>query len=33
MKTLGRHTRGGVSTPGVITSVVGGGAWSSLEVL
>lgn len=28
-----RHTQGGVSEPGIVTAVVGGGSWSSLEVL
>lgn len=28
-----RHTQGGVSEPGIVTAVVGGGRWASLEVL
>src|SRR5699024_1864004 len=28
-----KHTRGGNSEPGIITAVVGGGGWSSLEVI
>jgi hypothetical protein len=28
-----RHRSGEVTRPGIVTAVVGGGAWSSLEVL
>jgi hypothetical protein len=28
-----RHTNGGMSQPGIVTAIVGGGSWSSLEVL
>jgi hypothetical protein len=28
-----RHRAGGVSEPGIVTAVVGGGSWHSLEVL
>jgi hypothetical protein len=28
-----RHTNGGMSQPGIVTALVGGGSWSSLEVL